>query len=220
MTDRTEDAVQPPAQAAPSIPVEGAVRRSRSALLLESVLIVASVLLGFAVSNWSERREERKVAAAALESFRSEIRTNLEVLQRVQPKHAAFAQRLGEAAMTSNGGQTAFDVFVELMPEEGIDAPTLGEAAWQTALSTGALRLFDYDVAAALSEAYFIQRATVLPTITLLQDRFLDEANFRPAAASTIVRVHSMVLNELSGQEAYLIEVYQRTLTRLDTVDD
>ena len=215
-----EEAPPPPPLPVASLAEPGrALRRSRSALVLESVLIVASVLLGFALSSWSERREEGRLTAAALASFRSEIQANLAALERVQPKHAAFAERLAAAARRSHADRTAFDVFVELMPEGGIDAPSLGEAAWQAALSTGALRLFDYDVAAALSEAYFVQRATVLPTVSILQDRFLAEANFDPASAPVIVRVHSMVLNELAGQEAYLIDVYRRTLDRLEQTD-
>lgn len=46
-------------------------------LAFESILIVLSVLLAFAVTSWGERRTERELASAALANFRSEIEGNL-----------------------------------------------------------------------------------------------------------------------------------------------
>jgi len=189
----------------------------RSRFLFESILIVLSVLLGFALTAWGERRTEKRVAETALENFRAEIESNLEQLERVQPKHAQFAQRLVQAAdeVALDPAETAFQVFVRLMPEGGIDTPPLREAAWETAMSTGALRLLDYEIAASLSETYFIQRSTLLPTIRLLSDRFLATENFDPAARDQMIIVHQMMLTELAGQESYLIDVFRNSLERL-----
>jgi hypothetical protein len=82
-------------------------------------------------------------------------------------------------------------------------------------MSTGALRLLDYEIAASLSETYFIQRSTLLPTIRLLSDRFLATENFDPAARDQMIIVHQMMLTELAGQESYLIDVFRNSLERL-----
>lgn len=52
-----------------------------SRLLLESALIVLSVLIGFALSEWRAGRVDRERAAAALENFRREINENLAELE-------------------------------------------------------------------------------------------------------------------------------------------
>lgn len=193
--------------------------RASTKLIFESALIVLSVLFAFAVSEWRDRVAEHHLARAALANFRREIEVNLASLERVQPKHKQFAERLAAAGSQADMGKTAFDVFVKTMPEGGLDTPPLHEAAWEVAASTSALRLLDYNVAAQLSETYQVQRATVLPTTHLLSERFLDPRNFDPAGRETMVRVHQMLINELAGQEAYLIETYRKTLQLLPAPD-
>lgn len=190
---------------------------SHSRVILESVLIVLSVLLGFALNAWGERRAEHRLADAALANFRREIEANLGELERVQPKHAEFAAQLAAAAATSDPGEgrSAFEIFAGLLPEGGLDVPPLREAAWETAVSTGALRLLEYDLAARLSETYLIQRSTVMPTIQRLADRFSDTSNFDPAVRERVLRVHHRLITDLAGQEAYLIETYRGTLKLL-----
>lgn len=82
-------------------------------LAFESILIVLSVLLALAVTSWGERRADRELAAAALTNFRSEIEANLRELERLQPTHAGFAERLGEAAgqPSSAASIAAFDEY-------------------------------------------------------------------------------------------------------------
>ena len=205
------------ARLAPSAPpARRSPRRARaSRLLLESALIVLSVLLGFALTQWGEQRKERATAAAALENFRREIGTNLAALERVHPKHQAFTRRLAAVRPGTAQGETAFDVVVSLLPEGGLDTPPLREAAWEAAVSTGALRLLDYETAALLSETYLVQRLTLGPTLQRFGDRFMDTPNFDPRSRDTMVRVHHMLLQELTGQEGYLIETYRKTLRRL-----
>jgi hypothetical protein len=190
------------------------VRTRGGILLIESLLIVGSVLLGFALSGWGERRADRTLAAAALRNFRLEIEANLAVLERTQPTHVEIADRLGQAAVATNAppGQTARDAFAQALPEGGLDTPPLSEAAWEAAVSTGALRLLDYDVAARLSRTYLIQRATLLPTLKLLSERFHEAPNFDPRSRALMLHVHHGLLRELAGQESYLIDQYRETL--------
>jgi hypothetical protein len=101
------------------------------------------------------------------------------------------------------------------MPEGGLDTRPLSDVAWETAASTGALRLLDYETASLLSETYLLQRTGILSTLQRLSDRFLTPQNFDPAQRGPMVRTHRMLLVELSGQESFLIETYRRVLTRL-----
>ena len=53
---------------------------------------------------------------------------------------------------------------------------------------------------------YVVQRGTLSLTTARLADRFMSVENFDPAARGTMLRVHHMLLEELTGQESYLIE--------------
>ena len=194
----------------------GAPRRWRSgtALLMESALVVLSVLLGLALGEWRDHARERALARTALRTFRQEIAGNLAMLETAQPKHAAFAKRLGDAAARP-ATDDAFTSFVATMPAGGLDTKPLRDVAWETAQTTGALRLLDYETAALLSETYLVQRDALQPTLARLADRMMIPENFTPSQRAAMLRTHQMLLVELSGQEAYLMELYRRVLGKL-----
>lgn len=185
-------------------------------LAIESLLIVLSVLLGFAANQWHDRRTERALAAQALTSFRRELNENLATLQRVQPKHLEMSNRLKAAAATPRAGQTAFDAFTAAMPEGGISIPPLSDAAWETATSTGALRLIGYERAAHLSETYHVQSTTIASTGERMEERLTSPENFDPQRREQMLRAESLLFGEVSGVETYLIGVYRQTLKILD----
>lgn len=188
---------------------------SSSRLVLESALIVLSVLLGFALSEWRARQAERERAAVALENFRQEINENLAEMERVYPMHVRFVERLAGAIESgADEWETGFDAFAALMPEGGIGSHSMREAAWETAVSTGALRLLDYEAATLLSETYLVQAKLAL-TRQIMGDRFSDESNFDPQRRNTMIRVHHRLMSDLAGQEEYLIDAYRRTLQGL-----
>jgi hypothetical protein len=209
---------EPPAPDAGADASPAAPRPARgwreSRLLLESALIVLSVLLGVALSEWQESRREHARARAALANFRREIATNLARLEHVQPVHRALAARLDSVAKAPGQG-AAFDAFVTVMPKEGLQIEPLADAAWETASSTGVLRLLEYEISSALSETYLIQRQSIGGTVNRLSDRFIAPQNFDPASRTPMLRTHQMLFIELSGQESYLVDVYRRMLTKL-----
>ena len=101
------------------------------------------------------------------------------------------------------------------MPEGGLDTGPLRDAAWETAVSTGALRLLEYEQAAVLSETYIGQRMATAHTLQRLVDRFYMPENFDPAMRRAMLQTLGMLFVELSGQESYLIEAYRQALRRL-----
>lgn len=48
-----------------------------------------------------------------------------------------------------------------------------------------------------------------------MADRFSDESNFDPQKRNTMIRVHHRLLDDLAGQEEYVIERYRHTLKAL-----
>jgi hypothetical protein len=186
------------------------------ALLIESALIVLSVLLGFAATAWHDRRQERALAADAVQSFRREISQNLATVQRLQPVHAALAARLEAEAAAAHPKETAFDAFKRSFPTSGASVPPLADAAWETAVSTGALRLLHYDRAARLSETYQVQRTSLVRMASRLDDRLTSPESFDPARRAAMLRALALLYQEVEGQERYLTDVYHTTLEGLD----
>ncbi|HEX8212739.1 MAG TPA: hypothetical protein VF584_21365 [Longimicrobium sp.] len=184
-------------------------------LAAEGLLIVLSVVLGLALNEWRQKQADRQLARTVLANFRREITQNLRILEKVQPGHAELARRLAAASARPRPEPNAFAVIMAEMPRGGLGGEPLHEAAWETASSTGALRLLDYATASRISEVYVVQRffmeGTTQRTITSL----LAPANFEPGAKQVMLQAQHMALNEFSTQEAYLINVYRRTLKAL-----
>jgi hypothetical protein len=197
-------------------PEPAASRRRVPALLIESALIVLSVLLGFAATAWHDRQQERALAADALQGFRREISQNLATLERMQPIHVAMSRRLAAEAAEARPNETAFDAFKRSLPDSGAAVPPLSDAAWDIAATTGALRLLGFERAARLSETYQVQRTTLLQTVARLEDRLNVPEMFEPARRAAMLRVHALLYKEIEGEERYLIDVYRATLPRLD----
>jgi hypothetical protein len=91
--------------------------------------------------------------------------------------------------------------------------------AWQTATSTGALRLLPYDQTAVVAHTYLAQRS-VDGTTHVLADRFATPQNFDPAATAPVLRMYAQLIADMSGQEAYIIEVYREALAKLPSAPE
>jgi hypothetical protein len=87
-----------------------------------------------------------------------------------------------------------------------MNVPLLRRAAWDTALSTGALRLIDYDLAAGLSEIYGMQDYAGATFIKL----FSDPLFFDPSGRSATIRLAQMTMQELTWAEETLLALYDK----------
>jgi hypothetical protein len=130
-------------------------RRRPSALLLESALIVSSILLAFALNGWWEARQERRLAARALASFEQEVRQNRANLLAVMPYHRDLHALF--SAMSVAGTVRTFEDLRYLDGFDGWQPPVLTSTAWSTAIATGALAHLDYDTVREISSLYALQ---------------------------------------------------------------
>jgi hypothetical protein len=205
----------PPETAAPA-----SVRISKTALhwLLEGLLIVVSVVLGFGVAEYGERRQEQQLAARVLRGLSEEIAHNAAQLEPALQKHVAWQDAIEKwfdhNTKTPPPHLAARDAFISTMP--GFDPngdlnsfelpfPTLRSAAWDTAVSTGALRLIDYEVTAALSEIYAWQGA--LPAIPTDDTAFFDPSQLVPATIRTSFALDALIISEHT-----LLNLYKKHL--------
>jgi hypothetical protein len=191
-------------------------RKTPPQWLLEGLFIIVSVLLGFAAAQFGEYRNNRELAARTLAGLQAEIEHNLAILEPMVPFHRKWTEAL-EKADTSNVAQSALDVFFATRPPLPAGAktpfPLLRRSAWEAAVSGGALRLIDYDVAAALSEIYRGQQiATSNVDDRLARGALASTATFDPASRAASVRLLWITLLDIVSAEALLVDVYRQHL--------
>lgn len=195
-------------------------RRSLPSWLLEGIFIVISVLLGFAVAQYGEYRNNRELKTRALTSLQAEIEKNQTILSPLVPIHLAWAQALNKAD-TSDARKSGLDLFFALRPKlpPGTQAPFafLRRSAWDAAVSGGALRLIDYDVAANLSEIYRVQEIASDNVERLARGPLSSATTFDPASRAPSVRLLWLTLLDIESAEEILLNLYAKHLPTLRT---
>jgi hypothetical protein len=183
-----------------------------SRLLFESALIVFSVFLGFALTEWRASVADRELASRVLTDVVAEVEQNLATLNKQIAQHQEMiaSLRAVDAAATEASG---WDIAIAAM-HGGPGAVPMRQAAWQATVSTGALRLLDYDVSAALSDIYTTQFDVYGPVAGPATQLFVPES-FRPDARNETIQLFLWSMIILEGQERFLKEAYERYLPTL-----
>lgn len=215
-TDVTSPPLAPPAddgagRASVKADAPAAVSRLPLHWLLEGLLIVVSVVLGFSLTELGEYRNERQLASRMIASIRMEVEYNHATLSPFLPIHRRWQEAL-EREDPARGAGSAVDRLRATRPPLPADVrtniPLLRRAAWDTALSTGGLRLIDYDLAAGLSEIYSMQ-AYASATFPRL---FLEPVFFDVERRSAAIMVAQTSLQELVWAEQTLLDLYDKHL--------
>lgn len=209
--------VQPEAAAVVSAPVS-AFRRGAVHWVLEGLLIVVSVLLAFAVSEFREGRAEREHTGRVLNGIRAEIEHNLDVLEPYVPMHEKWVQALADVD-ASAGTDTGLQVWFATRPPLPLDAtspfPSLRRSAWDAALAGGTLRLIDYDVAAALTDVYGTQEQATANVQRLANGPLSTPAIYDASSRVAAVRLLWLTLADIQSAENQLLQRYRQHLTTI-----
>ena len=182
--------------------------------VLEALMILVSVGLAFGVAEFRESRANHELAGRVLRSLQTEVEHNLATLEPWAAFNVTFRQQLAKAD-TSDSSKSGLQVYLSarppLPPGATVDSPIIRRGAWDAALSTGALRLVDYDVVAALSDVYQMQDGygAIVGRLVVA----MHGANaFDPANRVVIVRQAAAELSELAYSEKLLIDLYRTHL--------
>jgi hypothetical protein len=189
---------------------------------LEGFFIVVSVALGFWVTQAREARQNHELAVRVLKGLQVEVQSNLATLEPfadIQDRWLSAMATLGDAKDRPTGfpvcptSSTACGVFFASRPDLGnlkSSFPLFRQAAWDTAVSTGSLRLLDYDLVSSLSEIY------------QMQDMFRDNTDkigisstewYDPSARDAAVHRLYMAMIELQYDEGHLLlPLYRKCL--------
>ena len=183
--------------------------------LIEGLFIVVSVALGFGVAQYGEYRGDQALKSQALEGLRTEIEHNLTLLEPMVPIHDAWVKALDKARQPKPG-EAGIDVFFDarppLPPGSPSPFPFLRRSAWDAALSSGALRLFDYSVTEALSEIYRVQEIATDNVERLANGPVASVDVFDPGRRDASVRLLWLTIADIQSAEATLLDLYRRHL--------
>ncbi|MGH7461127.1 MAG: hypothetical protein ACREMA_08870 [Longimicrobiales bacterium] len=179
-------------------------------VLVESLLIVFSVLLALGLDQWRDQRARVRRANLALEAIRAEIVENLGTLQRVRSHHLAMRDSL-----------LSYAARRQAPPEQiylgGIFNPGLTHAtAWESARETGVTGDLPYRLVLELSQVYDWQARYRSLGDALAQDLM---AQVRREGRETVMRDRAArfidLQEDFANREASLIKKYEHILPAL-----
>jgi hypothetical protein len=188
--------------------------------VLEGVLIVVSVLLAFGLNEFREARAERMLTARMLDGIRAEIEHNLNVLEPYVAMHAHWVTALDNADVAT-GNRSALDVWFDTRPPfpQGASTPfpSFRRSAWDAAVAGGALRMIDYDIAAALSDVYGMQDVAVRNLERLSNGPLTSADVYDPVRRAASVRLLWLTLADIQYAEALLLERYRQHFPAIES---
>lgn len=176
-------------------------------MLVESVLVVGSILLALALDEWNQDRDFQDLASLSLANFEREIQQNRLRLEDVTLFHAGLRDVL--ANMDASGEAIPATTVRNMM--EGFQPAILVSTAWETAVATGALGYMDYDVVAGLSLTYNMQERLVTLNRSGLNDILVG--GFRSGETELLVYMANRYMRELTEAEQGLQGVYDLVLS-------
>jgi type II secretory pathway pseudopilin PulG len=191
-------------QARPSAP---RWKRRRVELLMQVSLVIFGALLAFGFGQWKEQRDEQARARVALESIRSELRTNREEVERARRYHAMLADRF-EQLEQRGAVQPGWDDF----PQGLLSPARVVSTAWQSAMTTGAAARWPYRELLTLSSIYEAQASYARLSDALLASTYQDLMRNGPSQLLDGYANFVPVQRDFSGKESELVAAYDEAL--------
>jgi hypothetical protein len=184
-------------------------------ILVESVLIVFSILLALFVDQRREERRLDELRDRALHAIHSEIALNLRAVESVVDYHGTVRDRLGALLNRIEAGEvenaSAWNLALSVAPQ-GIGRAGVASTAWQTAATSGAVSLLDISLTYRLGGLYDIQSKGVEASLERIQELLFDPIMHDPSRSMAVLRVLMNLANELTQQEVYLTQQYSEIL--------
>jgi hypothetical protein len=125
-------------------------------ILIESALIVFSILLALAANDWSDARKQQSLAERALRGVRDEIQGNAERVRNDLPYLRAMETEVFRADSLKRVHSWK-DFTIAAPSWHGLGNSELDGTAWQSAITLGAVSNIGYDTVRALSRLYALQ---------------------------------------------------------------
>jgi hypothetical protein len=194
-------------------------RRNLSGLLVESALIVFSVLFALFIDRAAEKARTGRQKRVALERIYNELVTNHQLVTDVMVPHGVILANLDR--VLSNKDDT---LRRRIMQKEYLDFQLLSggkslyprfpaRTSWEAALSTGIITEFDYGLIEVLTGVYSSQETISQLTLQKIIDDLYDvEA---PDRERKLIKL-KLEFGELISQEQTLLERIEESRKKLE----
>ena len=189
-------------------------------LLIEALLIVFTVLLALTLNEWRTNVKERKLKDKALKNIISEIRSNKEDIESKLDYHLQISENiklyLSNDSLWATLDHTSGIGAVSTIMTRGIANPNLQSGAWNSAVLSGVVNSFEYDVLYKLSNLYQVQENGPNSTWKIMAGFFSESSSFDPANARQVTMKFQLAFRELYSQERSLLKDYEKALSLLE----
>ena len=135
--------------------------------VFESALIVFGILAGLAVNEWQAGRDRAAHAADVLSTIRSEVESNLTLLDEANAYNAAIVAKLRDLVAAKSK-----TIPPGTYPHGLMSKPQLVSAAWTSAQTAGVLNDLPIETVLLLGRAYESQRDYLNEISTLLNNLY------------------------------------------------
>jgi hypothetical protein len=165
--------------------------------LVESVLIVLSILLALGLDEYQEEQEIAELIERSISNFTKEVRRNKSRIEGVSAYHQGVEQLLHNR--NNSGGMTNVDEFRSVM--DAMQPIVLTNSAWETAVATGVLGRMDFELVSALTLTYNTQQRFDenyrLALRTLMSPNNLNSQNLKFTVVNATVFVTDVTSDEV-----------------------
>lgn len=188
-------------------------------LIIEAVMIVFTVLLALALSEWRSSTREAQTREAVLSNIILEIKNNKKDLESKMDYHLKMSQKLGaylnsDSLWSTLQHNSGIEVAMQLMGK-GIQNPDLQSGAWKSAELSGVVNSFEYGTLYLLSNVYRIQEDGPNSTWKQMAKLFSDPSSYDKDSARRICLMMQLAFKELYSQERSLVSSYENALKAL-----
>jgi hypothetical protein len=184
---------------------ESPIRR----IIVESALIVFSILLALAVGQCADARKQNALTDRALHAIRDEIAGNAERVVAALPYHRTLEGETHRA--DSLGVVHSYADFKRGAPNwSGFRNPELDATAWQSAITMGVVPNIGFDTVRTLSRLYALQAK-----FDLYNTSGIPTFDFSDAAMPSTVRRMWVYVATMRTNEDTLVNRYREVLKLL-----
>lgn len=165
-------------------------------LLVESVLVILSVVLALALNNWNQNRIEENRADQAQQNIINEIKTNREEVQQAYDYNRSMIEK------------------IEANPNRGVSLrpANIRDFAWETAQASGAVGNLEFSVISIVAEIHELQED--YKNQIMISTEIIYEANMRGADyfAGRETNFFLNTMYDIGSREKRLLDTYEEAL--------
>lgn len=188
-------------------------------IFIEALLIVFTVSLALALSEWRNSVKEDRTKVDVLNNIVREIEANKADLEKKLGYHQKMSQKLNRYLESDSLWQTlkytsGMEAMFQIL-DNGIWNPQFQEGAWRSAELSGVVNTFDYETIYVLSNMYRVQEEGPDTTWKKLAGVFADPDSYEPKSAKRLAKMLALGFGELYLQEKSLLYNYNKALEHL-----